>query len=96
MENNCDIEEMELMLHSKLNQEVEYVGDMNIIDNLISKKNVMLISQEKGRHIHSFNLASRGNAWIITRDGFKEEREKYPEMDWEDIDARTLKATLFR
>lgn len=76
------------------NKDSEYVGDMNIIDDLISKKKVMLISKKK-EDIYFINLAIQRNAYIITRDGFKEEREKYPDMDWEDIDNRTLNGYEF-
>ena len=76
------------------NKDSEYVGDMNIMDHLISKKKVMLISRKK-EDIYFINLAIQRNAYIITRDGFKEEREKYPDMDWEDIDNRTLNGYEF-
>lgn len=81
-------------VYSKLNQESEYIGDINIIDNLISNNNVMLVPQKK-EDIYIIQLALERNAWIITRDRFKEEREKYPEMDWEDIDARTLRSHAY-
>ena len=67
---------------------------MNLLDHLISEKKVMLISKKK-EDIYFINLAIQRNAYIITRDGFKEEREKYPELDWEDIDNRTLRNHAF-
>ena len=76
------------------NKDGEYVGDMNLVDDLISKKKVMIISQKKD-DIYFINLAIERNAYIITRDGFKEEREMYPGLDWEDIDNRTLKGHEF-
>ena len=76
------------------NSESDWVGDMNLLDNLISEKKVMLISKKK-EDIYFINLAIQRNAYIITRDGFKEEREKYPGLDWEDIDNRTLKDHAF-
>jgi hypothetical protein len=72
----------------------EYVGDMNLVDDLISKKKIMLISKKK-EDIYFINLAIQRNAYILTRDGFKEEREKYPDLDWEDIDNRTLNGYEF-
>ncbi|MDC3317379.1 hypothetical protein OAV29_03970 [Candidatus Poseidoniaceae archaeon] len=76
------------------NTESDWVGDMNLLDHLISEKKVMLISKKK-EDIYFINLAIQRNAYIITRDGFKEEREKYPELDWEDIDNRTLRNHAF-
>ena len=87
------LKQMSYYIASK-NKDSEYVGDMNIIDDLISKKKVMLISKKK-EDIYFINLAIQRNAYIITRDGFKEEREKYPDMDWEDIDNRTLNGYEF-
>ena len=87
------LKQMSYYISTKL-KDSEYVGDMNVVDDLISKKKIMLISKKK-EDIYFINLAIQRNAYILTRDGFKEEREKYPDLDWEDIDNRTLNGYEF-
>jgi hypothetical protein len=87
------LKQMSYYIATKL-KDSGYVGDMNIVDDLISKKKIMLISKKK-EDIYFINLAIQRNAYILTRDGFKEEREKYPDLDWEDIDNRTLNGYEF-
>ena len=41
----------------------EYVGDMNLVEDLISKKKIMLISKKK-EDIYFINLAIQRNAYI--------------------------------
>jgi len=82
------------------NPDSPYVGDLNIVDRLISEGKVILILAEKD-DIFWIDYALKENAWIVTHDQFKDrtgrdgviiqgERSLY-ERDWDDIDNRTLR-----
>jgi len=81
------------------------VGDISIIDGLISEGKVELIHRKK-EDIYWIDYALKENAWIVTHDGFKDvkkpdgttkkgERTLYPDRDWEDIEQRTLREHTF-
>jgi len=82
------------------NPESPHVGDISIIDRLISEGKVILISAQK-EDIYWIDYALKENAWIITHDRFNDkgdsqgERSLYPDRDWDDIDRRTLRGHEF-
>ena len=51
------------------NPDSPYVGDLNIVDRLISEGKVILISAEKD-DIFWIDYALKENAWIVTHDQF--------------------------
>ena len=82
------------------NPDSPYVGDISIIDRLISEGKVILISAKK-EDIYWIDYAIKENAWIVThdrfndKDGAKGERSLYPDRDWKEIDSRTLRGHEF-
>ncbi len=71
-----------------------YMGDLDILERLIRDRKVVLISVKK-EDIYWIDFALKENAIIVTHDKFKEELDKYPEKDWKDIEARTLRGHQF-
>ena len=82
------------------NPESKYVGDISIIDRLISEGKVILLSAKK-EDIYWIDYALKENAWIVTHDRFNDkkgtqgERSLYPDRDWKEIDSRTLRGHEF-
>lgn len=84
----------------KANENLPTVGDMSIIDDLISQGKVELINS-KDEDIYFIQFALKNNSVLITNDSFKDkvkdgktikrERTLYPDLDWEKIDSSTLK-----
>jgi len=76
------------------------VGDISIIDRLISEGKVVLISAKK-EDIYWIDYALKENAWIVTHDRFNDkkgiqgERSLYRDRDWKEIDSRTLRGHEF-
>lgn len=83
----------------KANEELPTVGEMSIIDELISQGKVELINSQD-EDIYFIQYALKNNSVLITKDTFKDkvkngktikrERSLYPDLDWEKIDSSTL------
>ncbi|MDA8715517.1 hypothetical protein N9M06_00070 [Candidatus Poseidoniales archaeon] len=83
----------------KSNEELPTVGEMSIIDELISQGKVELINSQD-EDIYFIQYALKNNSVLITKDTFKDkvkngktikrERSLYPDLDWEKIDSSTL------
>lgn len=83
----------------KANEELPTVGDMNIVDELISQGKIELINSQD-EDIYFIQFALKNNSVLITNDTFKDkvkdgktikrERSTYPDLDWDKIDQSTL------
>jgi hypothetical protein len=86
------------------NPESPFVGDISIVDRLISEGKVILLSAQK-EDIYWIDYALKENAWIVTHDRFNDrkkngasiqgERSLYPDRDWDTIDKCTLRGHEF-
>ncbi len=71
----------------------DLVGDIDILNRLISERKVVLIDRKK-EDIYWVDYGVKRNAWLITHDRLREERAAH-KRDWDDIEARMLRGHEF-
>ena len=55
------------------------------VRNLIEER---ILHEIRNDDLYMIKLAQEINAWIITKDRFRDWRESHPEINWDDIDSR--------
>jgi len=55
------------------------------VRNLIEER---ILHETRNDDLYMIKLAQEINAWIITKDRFRDWRESHPEINWDDIDSR--------